>query len=55
MLVAINVQNIFPYQQITTLVVREGVKITREEPTCFCMSMYSDDPKVNQKFSYSIC
>jgi multidrug efflux pump subunit AcrB len=36
------------------LVVREGVKITREEPNMLMyINLYSDDPKADQKFLFN--
>ncbi|MGL6038814.1 MAG: efflux RND transporter permease subunit, partial [Soonwooa sp.] len=40
--------------KLPPLVVREGVKITREEPNMLMyINLYSDDPKSNQKFLFN--
>ncbi len=53
---AINVQNHISsaINKLPPLVVREGVKITREEPNMLMyINLYSDDPKANQKFLFN--
>ncbi len=53
---AINVQNHISsaINKLPPLVVREGVKITREEPNMLLyLNVYSDDPKANQKFLFN--
>jgi len=53
---AINVQNHISsaINKLPPLVVREGVKITREEPNMLLyVNVYSDDPKANQKFLFN--
>src|SRR6218665_1132235 len=53
---AINVQNHISsaINKLPPLVVREGVKITREEPNMLLyVNLYSDDPKANQKFLFN--
>lgn len=53
---AVNVQNHISsaINKLPPLVVREGVKITREEPNMLMyINLYSDDPKANQKFLFN--
>lgn len=53
---AVNVQNRISsaINKLPPLVVREGVKITREEPNMLMyVNLYSDDPKANQKFLFN--
>ncbi len=53
---AVNVQNRISsaINKLPPLVVREGVKITREEPNMLMyINLYSDDPKANQKFLFN--
>ncbi|MFW2135949.1 efflux RND transporter permease subunit [Chryseobacterium sp. TY4] len=53
---AVNVQNHISsaINKLPPLVVREGVKITREEPNMLMyINLYSDDPKSNQKFLFN--
>ena len=53
---AVNVQNHISsaINKLPPLVVREGVKITREEPNMLMyINMYSDDKKANQKFLFN--
>ena len=53
---AVNVQNRISsaINKLPPLVVREGVKITREEPNILMyINLYSDDPKANQKFLFN--
>lgn len=53
---AINVQNRVSsaINKLPPLVVREGVKITREEPNILMyINLYSDDPKADQKFLFN--
>jgi hydrophobe/amphiphile efflux-1 (HAE1) family protein len=53
---AVNVQNRVSsvVNKLPPLVVREGVKITREEPNMLMyINMYSDDPKADQKFLFN--
>jgi len=53
---AINVQNRVSsvINKLPPLVVREGLKITREEPNMLLyVNLYSKDPKTNQKFLYN--
>lgn len=53
---AVNVQNRVSsaINKLPPLVVREGVKITREEPNILMyINMYSDDPKADQKFLFN--
>ncbi|MFC6267554.1 efflux RND transporter permease subunit [Frigoriflavimonas asaccharolytica] len=53
---AVNVQNRISsaINKLPPLVVREGVKITREEPNMLLyVNIYSDDPKANQKFLFN--
>jgi hydrophobe/amphiphile efflux-1 (HAE1) family protein len=53
---AVNVQNRVSsvVNKLPPLVVREGVKITREEPNMLMyINLYSDDPKADQKFLFN--
>ena len=53
---AVNVQNLISsaINKLPPLVVREGVKITREESNMLMyINLYSDDPKANQKFLFN--
>lgn len=53
---AVNVQNRISsaINKLPPLVVREGVKITFEEPNMLMyINLYSDDPKANQKFLFN--
>lgn len=53
---AVNVQNLVSsaVNKLPPLVVREGVKITREVPNMLMyVNMYSDDKKADQKFLYN--
>lgn len=53
---AINVQNHISsvVNKLPPEVIREGVKITREEPNMLMyINLYSDDPKADQKFLYN--
>jgi len=53
---AVNVQNHISsaINKLPPLVVREGVKITREEPNMLMyINLYSDDKKANQKFLFN--
>ncbi|MCG2792263.1 MAG: efflux RND transporter permease subunit [Weeksellaceae bacterium] len=53
---AVNVQNHISsaINKLPPLVVREGVKITREESNMLMyINLYSDDPKANQKFLFN--
>ncbi|WP_027386623.1 efflux RND transporter permease subunit [Chryseobacterium gregarium] len=53
---AVNVQNRVSsvVNKLPPLVVREGVKITREEPNMLMyINLYSDDPKSDQKFLFN--
>ncbi len=53
---AINVQNRVSsvVNKLPPLVIREGVKITREEPNILMyINLYSDDPKADQKFLFN--
>ena len=53
---AVNVQNHISsaINKLPPIVVREGVKITREEPNMLMyINLYSDDPKANQKFLFN--
>ena len=53
---AVNVQNHVSsaVNKLPPIVVREGVKITREEPNMLMyINLYSDDPKANQKFLFN--
>lgn len=53
---AVNVQNRVSsaINKLPPLVVREGVKITREEPNILMyINLYSNDPKADQKFLYN--
>ncbi|WFS33888.1 efflux RND transporter permease subunit [Riemerella anatipestifer] len=55
-LAAVNVQNRVSsaINKLPPLVVREGVKITREEPNMLMyVNLYSDDPKADQKFLFN--
>lgn len=55
-LAAVNVQNRVSsvVNKLPPIVVREGVKITREESSMLMyINMYSDDPKADQKFLYN--
>lgn len=53
---AVNVQNRVSsaVNKLPPIVVREGVKITREEPNMLMyLNLYSDDPKSDQKFLFN--
>jgi hydrophobe/amphiphile efflux-1 (HAE1) family protein len=53
---AVNVQNRVSaaVNKLPPIVVREGVKITREEPNMLMyLNLYSDDPKADQKFLFN--
>ncbi len=55
-LAAVNVQNLVSsaVNKLPPLVVREGVKITREVPNMLMyINLYSDDPKADQKFLFN--